>query len=76
MKLSQRQYITRSGTHCPVCGKQTVQSDGAEIEDDPNDLHRPSRCTNSKCNATWIEQYTLSGYAEVKDMNGDEISQE
>jgi len=73
MKLSQRQYITRSGTHCPVCGKQVVESEPAQLTENPVGLERPSKCTNSKCGATWLETYTMTGYTCVKNREGELI---
>lgn len=76
MKLSQRQYITRGGTHCPVCGKQTVESHRPEIEEELGiDIIRHSKCGNQKCGATWNEVYVMKGYADVHDQNGSPIKE-
>jgi formate dehydrogenase maturation protein FdhE len=72
MKLSQRQYITRSGTHCPVCGKQAVASDMPTIGNHLSDLIRATKCI--KCDATWEEVYILHRYQAVKDASGNPVA--
>lgn len=57
------QYATNLGICCPACG-------GQQITREDLDSMMPGLatrgCTCDQCEATWSEQYTLSGYADFR----------
>lgn len=61
--MTDAQYITRRGCHCPSCGTSTGIS-GRQIEVDGGTARQRVDC--SECEASWSDTYSLTGYVDIE----------
>lgn len=60
--MTDAQFIARRGCHCPSCGSSDLSCQG-HIEGEEATASQSVKCEN--CSATWVDTYSLSGYAEL-----------
>lgn len=69
--MTEREYTTARGTLCPACGSDDLQAFAGDIKMQDNNLHSPTEC--NRCGATWREWYSLDGYSELYDREGEPL---
>ena len=68
--MSQSQYVSTKGLHCPFCGSNELDLSGAgNMESDENGVRQGVFCL--KCKNEWVDLYKLAGYVSI---NRDFIS--
>lgn len=61
--MTECQYVKLGGIRCPCCGSQEI--DGSAIEVEAGICSQEVYCRS--CQASWIDQYTLSGFELQSD---------
>jgi hypothetical protein len=61
--MTDAQYSTRGGCHCPSCGSSAGIS-GGQLEVDGGTAWQRVEC--SECEASWSDTYTLTGYSDLE----------
>ena len=62
-QLTSEEYAKADGLKCPNCGSTDISADG-RLEADAGIAWQPVSC--AECNATWNDEYTLTGYGELE----------
>jgi ssDNA-binding Zn-finger/Zn-ribbon topoisomerase 1 len=57
--LTQKEYLEKEGTVCPVCGSNEIR--GGEPEFNGPIIYEDVRCT--KCEFLWFETYELKSFS-------------
>jgi transposase-like protein len=66
--MSGKQYRKEHGARCPNCHSNNISGNGAEETGDDATMYVPIICKS--CNATWTDTYRLTGYVELKTVEG------
>lgn len=61
--MSDGEYLSHSGCHCPACDSEDIQGTGGNSTDCAYHTEH-LRC--DACGATWTEAYTLVGYTNLE----------
>ena len=65
-KISTHKYVQEGGIRCPICAAKKIHGDGI-VPYDSNTAEQIVSCNN--CNASWTEQWKLTGYSNPKKGN-------
>lgn len=63
--LTEKEYVENGGVICPVCGNNGVEAPNRPQNDTVSEIYQEVQC--SKCSATWVDVYTLSGYDNLEE---------
>lgn len=69
MSLDQEKYVELGGCRCPSC-ESDVHISGGECEIMEGGAFQEITC--NECDATWTDQYTLTGYSDLEEGDNDE----
>ena len=67
-----KDYVKAGGVVCPVCGSESVEGDGLEV--DAGTATQEVNCT--ECKATWEDRYTLTSYEDLEEPDIDKLGKE
>jgi hypothetical protein len=56
------EHVENEGAKCPACKSGQIEGDSISIEG--KNAYQPMWCNS--CPATWVDEYRLTGYAELK----------
>ena len=59
--MSNKDYVEGEGK-CPVCKSTQIEGDSIDIEG--KHAYQSVGCNN--CGASWVDEYALTGYAELE----------
>ena len=60
--MTNKEYVDDEGAKCPACKSTDLQGDSIHIE--ATHAYQPVACGN--CGASWVDEYDLTGYAELE----------
>ena len=60
--MTQKEHVKTKGEKCPRCGSTEIEGDAIDIIGEF--AVQPVGCM--ECDAEWMNEYTLSGYGELK----------
>lgn len=63
-------YAHIGGVECPVCSS-TVLKPTDDLVSEGRKAYQSIEC--SSCGASWVDEYTLSGFTELKNCMGEGI---
>ena len=63
MSLTSKEYASRLGLYCPVCQGCEVNAGKIEVDDSM----ATQSCWCLECEATWVDQYELTGYEDLEE---------
>ena len=70
--MTNQEYVAHNGILCPFYKEGRAEDEGKPYRWDNGIVRQKSVC--SKCDSTWVEEYSLSGYRyKDKDLLGKEI---
>ncbi len=68
MSTSQEDYIKAGYNHCPVCHGDQVECHSINVDGD----HAYQEVSCLGCDATWTDEYSLTGYCDLEEGDNDE----
>lgn len=65
--LTDAQYVKKGGNCCPFCRSTNIEGDGVDVKEGGSS----QEVTCQNCNASWYDEYNLTGYSVINEPESD-----